>query len=63
MYTRIYGINNKDVWELLPRDIHTKMLSNLLPKTLLEVESACNNWQFIIKSLKFYMLQIDANFN
>ena len=53
----------KDIWELLPWDIQVDILSRLSTKDLLEVEGICKNWQSIIKSPRFHMLQIKANPN
>ena len=53
----------KDVWELLPWDIQIDMLGRLSTKDLLKGEEICKNWQSIIKSPKFHMLQIKANPN
>ena len=47
-----------DVWKLLPLDIHMDILSRLYTKDLHQVECVCKCWQSIIKSSRFYMLQI-----
>ena len=54
---------DKDVWKLLPWIIHIHILNRLSTKDLHEVESICKDWQFIIKSTRFYMLQMNTNPN
>ena len=49
---------DKDVWKLLPRDIQVDILNRLSTKDLNEVENVCKDWQSIIKSPRFHMLQI-----
>ena len=57
------AIKNKDVWELLPWNIQVDILSRLSTKDLCELQSVCKDWQSIIKSPRFHMLQINANPN
>ena len=57
------AIKNKDVWELLPWNIEVDRLSRLSTKDLYELQSVCKDWQSIMESPRFYMLQIDANPN
>ena len=57
------AIKNKDVWELLPWNIQVDILSRLSTKDLCELQSVCKDWQFIIKSPRFHMFQINANPN
>ena len=57
------AIKNKNVWELLPWYIQVDILSRLSTKDLCEFQSVCKNWQSIIKSPRFHMLQINANPN
>ena len=57
------GIRNIHVWELLPWDIQVDILSRLSTKDLRSVEGICKDWQCIIKSPRFHMLQINANSN
>ena len=57
------AIKNKDVWELLPWNIQVDILSRLSTKDLCELQSVCKDWQSIIKSPRFPMLQINANPN
>ena len=57
------GIRNIHVWELLPWDIQVDILSRLSTKDLREVESVCKDWQCIIESPRFHMLQVNANPN
>ena len=57
------AIKNKDVWELLPWNIQVDILSRLSTKDLCEFQSICKDWQSIIESPRFHMLQINANPN
>ena len=57
------AIKNKDVWELLPWNIQVDILSRLSTKDLCEFQSVCKDWQSIIESSRFHMLQINANPN
>ena len=57
------SINNKSIWEFLLWEIQVDILSKLSTKDLLKVESVCKDWQSIIKSPRFHMLQINANPN
>ena len=57
------AIKNKDVWELLPWSIQVDILSRLSTKDLCELQSICKDWQSIIESPRFHMLQINANPN
>ena len=57
------GIKGKHVWELLPWDIQVDILSRLSTKDLRNLEGVCKDWQSIIKSPRFHMLQINANPN
>ena len=57
------AIKNKDVWELLPWNIQVDILSRLSIKDLCEFQSVCKDWQSIIESPRFHMLQINANPN
>ena len=57
------AIKNKDVWELLPWNIQVDILSRLSTKDLCELQSVCKDWQSIIESPRFHMLQINANPN
>ena len=56
-------MKNIHVWELLPWDVQVDILSRLSTKDLRNVESVCKDWQCIIKSPRFHMLQINANLN
>ena len=56
-------IKGKHVWGLLPWDIQVDILSRLSTKDLRNLEGVCKDWQSIIKSPRFYMLQINANPN
>ena len=47
----------------MPWNIQVDILSRLSTKDLHEVESVCKDWQCIIRSPRFYMLQINANPN
>ena len=57
------AIKNKDVWELLPWNIQVDILSRLSTKDLCELQIVCKDWQSIIESPRFHMLQINANPN
>ena len=57
------AIKNKNVWELLPWNIQVDILSRLSTKDLCEFQSICKDWQSIIESSRFHMLQINANPN
>ena len=57
------GIKGKHVWGLLPWDIQVDILSRLSTKDLHNLEGVCKDWQSIIKSPRFHMLQINANPN
>ena len=57
------GIKGKHVWGLLPWDIQVDILSRLSTKDLRNLEGVCKDWQSIIKSPRFHMLQINANPN
>ena len=57
------GIKGKHVWELLPWGIQVDILSRLSTKDLRNLEGVCKDWQSIIKSPRFHMLQINANPN
>ena len=54
---------NKYVWELLPWDIQVDILSRLSAKDLCGLQSVCKDWQSLIKSPRFHILQINANPN
>ena len=54
---------NKHIWEFLPWNIQVDILSRLSTKDLCEFQSVCKDWQSIIKSPRFHMLQINANPN
>ena len=57
------GIKGKHVWGLLPWYIQVDILSRLTTKDLRNLEGVCKDWQSIIKSPRFHMLQINANPN
>ena len=57
------AIKSKDVWKLLPWNIQVDILSRLSTKDLCELQSVCKDWQSIIESPRFHMLQINANTN
>ena len=57
------GIKSKQVWGLLPWYIQVDVLSRLSTKDLRNLEGVCKDWQSIIKSPRFHMLQINANPN
>ena len=57
------GIKGKHVWGLLPWNIQVDILSRLSTKDLRNLEGVCKDWQSIIKSPRFHMLQINANPN
>ena len=57
------GIKAKHVWRLLPWNIQVDILSRLSTKDLRNLEGVCKDWQSIIKSPRFHMLQINANPN
>ena len=57
------SIKDKHVWELLPWDIQVDILSRLSTKNLRNLEGVCKDWQSIIKSPRFHMLQINENPN
>ena len=57
------GIKGKHVWGLLSWDIQVDILSRLSTKDLRNLEDVCKDWQSIIKSPRFHMLQINANPN
>ena len=57
------GIKGKYVWGLLPWDIQVDILSRLSTKDLRNLEGVCKDWQSIIKSPRFHMLQINTNPN
>ena len=61
--TILNPIKNEDVWKLLPWDIQIEILSRLSIKDLCELQSVCKDWQSIIESPRFHMLQINANLN
>ena len=49
--------------DCLPWDIQVDILSRLSSKDLHNLEGVCKDWQSIIKSPRFHMLQINANPN
>ena len=57
------GTEDKHIWELLPWNIQVDISSRLSKKDLCEFQSICKDWQSIIKSPRFHMLQINANPN
>ena len=57
------GIKGKYVWRLLSWNIQVDILSRLSTKDLRNFEGVCKDWQSIIKSPRFHMLQINANPN
>ena len=57
------GIKGKHVWGLLPWDIQVDILSRLSTKDLRNLEGVCKDWQSIIKSPRFHLLQINTNPN
>ena len=57
------GMKGKHVWGLLPWDIQVDILSRLSTKDLCNLEGVCKDWQLIIKSPRFHILQINANPN
>ena len=57
------AVKNKDVWKLLPWNIQVDILSRLSTKDLCEFQSVCKDWQSIIESPRFHILQINANPN
>ena len=57
------GIKGKHVWGLLSWDIQVDILSRLSTKDLRNLEGVCKDWQSIIKSPRFHMLQINENPN
>ena len=57
------SINNKDAWKFLPWDIQGDILSRLFTNDLLKLQSFCKDWQFIIISQRFHILQTNANSN
>ena len=57
------AIKNKDVWELLPWNSQVDILNRLSTKDLCELQSVCKDWQSIIESPRFHVLQINANPN
>ena len=57
------GSKGKHVWGLLPWNIQVDILNRLSTKKLCNLEGVCKDWQSIIKSPRFHMLQINANPN
>ena len=57
------GTKDKHVWGLLPWSIQVNILSRLSTKKFRNLEGICKDWQSIIKSPRFHMLQNNANPN